>query len=131
MSKVDKLTLVTGGTGGGTAGGDVARSGLKDEAIIGEVFIEGKRNFWCRLVKLAPLALASVDTTGNLDGRRRGSCRKIEREREGSWRSKFLKLINEEMAAFISRSNDDVSMISSTKFRYHVVLRWNRWIICP
>lgn len=65
MSQVSKLTLVTGGIGNGSAGGDLACSGLKDEAIIGEDLMEWNRNLWGRLIKLAPVALASVDVTGN------------------------------------------------------------------
>lgn len=104
MSQVSKLTLVTGGIGNGSAGGDLACSGLKDEAIIGEDLMEWNRNLWGRLIKLATVALASVDVTGNWDGRRRDGRRKMERERQDWWRLKFLELINEEMAAFISVS---------------------------
>ena len=56
---------MTGGIGNGTAGGDLACSGLKDEAIIGEDLVEWKRHLRRRLVKLAPVALSSVDMTGN------------------------------------------------------------------
>lgn len=84
MSQVDKLTFVTGGIDNGSAGGDLACSGLKDDAILAEDLMEWKRNLWCRVIKLAspPPPPPPVDETGKRDGRRREGCRKMERESE-------------------------------------------------
>lgn len=81
MSQVDKLTFVTGGIGNGSAGGDLACSGLKDDAILAEDLMEWKRNLWRRVVKLAPPP-PPVDETGKRDGRRREGWWKMERENE-------------------------------------------------
>lgn len=106
ITKQKNLTFVTGGAGKATAGGTLASSDLKEEAIMEEKLVEQKidRNFWVKPIR-GFWVLVATEVKKDEVGRQRVKRDRVEDdddEEEEWWRLKLLILITVDIATFIS-----------------------------